>query len=332
MLRPMCTTGIGSLPFTDPDEACRLILSAVDIPFWPQLPALGFRERMIPQYSEGFPFAELDGENLYSVTPPTEAANAFYEALSREEGFPLTKKFAAGLEPFLEHVKEKLPVVKGQVTGPITFALGLTDRERRPAYFDEELRILVLGLLEGKARWQIRLLGEKAENVIIFIDEPILTALGSSTYVGVDPAEAGELLANLVEAIHKRDALAGIHVCGKTDWPLVLKTGIDILNFDAYQFGDSLALYPDEMGAFLSGGGRIAWGIVPTTDEIRAVDARGLKERLDGAIDRLASEGIDRDLILSRGLLTPSCGAGSLGPEGARRVFALLGELARMYA
>ncbi len=56
MFSPFLTTGIGSLPHTDPEEACGLVLATFDIPFWPQLPKLSFRESMIPQFSEGMPF------------------------------------------------------------------------------------------------------------------------------------------------------------------------------------------------------------------------------------------------------------------------------------
>ena len=55
MLNPLLTTGIGSLPHTDADEACRLILKSFDIPFWPQLPHLSYYEDMYVQAAEHFP-------------------------------------------------------------------------------------------------------------------------------------------------------------------------------------------------------------------------------------------------------------------------------------
>ncbi|NIV33365.1 MAG: hypothetical protein GWN58_29140, partial [Anaerolineae bacterium] len=41
----------GSLPHTDSAAACRLALSTLDIPTWPQLPRLSFLENMYVQYS-----------------------------------------------------------------------------------------------------------------------------------------------------------------------------------------------------------------------------------------------------------------------------------------
>ena len=55
------TTGIGSLPFEDPEEAAEYLLGVdLSIPFWPQLPKRDFRELMIPQYSEGLPCLTVD--------------------------------------------------------------------------------------------------------------------------------------------------------------------------------------------------------------------------------------------------------------------------------
>ena len=41
---------------------------------------------------------------------------------------------------------------------------------------------------------------------------------------------------------------------------------VNIISFDAYGFGDKVALYLEEIQAFLNSGGRLAVGIVPTAD------------------------------------------------------------------
>ena len=49
-------TMIGSMPHTDPAEACAVVSRYLkDIPAWPQLPQRSFKENMYAQYSEGFP-------------------------------------------------------------------------------------------------------------------------------------------------------------------------------------------------------------------------------------------------------------------------------------
>lgn len=334
MLKSFSTTGIGSFPHTDPVEVCRVILDSVDIPFWPQLPHRSFLEFMVPQYSEGFPFVAIEGENMLLRTPDDQSVASFYEAIERGNGFPISQEYAAGLYTFIDILKRRkhtLPAVKGHVTGPLTFTLSITDTQKRPIYFDEEMRQLSLELLKGKAHWQIKTLSPYADNVVLFIDEPILSALGTSTYIGVNTDEALRLLSDLVAHVKTSGAIAGIHCCSKTDWSLVLSSGLDILNFDAYFFWDSISLYPEEIKAFIHNGGFIAWGIVPTTDAIRGITLKDLREQLERGLASLEKLDISRDRLRRQILLTPSCGTGSMEFNDARRVFSLLKDLRNTY-
>ncbi|HDK82178.1 MAG TPA: methionine synthase, partial [Nitrospirae bacterium] len=153
MLKSFSTTGIGSLPHSDPVEACRVVFDSVDIPFWPQLPHRSFLELMVPQYSEGFPFLRIEGEDVRVERAEDQAVASFYEAIGNKKGFPISREYAAGLYAFMDILREKdqkLDVVKGHVTGPLTFTLSLTDDQKRPIFFDEEMRELALELLKGK--------------------------------------------------------------------------------------------------------------------------------------------------------------------------------------
>ncbi len=334
MFKAFHTTGIGSLPHTDPIEACNIVLDSVDIPFWPQLPHRSFRESMGPQYSEGFPFIRIDGDNLHVEPAENAASSAFYEAIAGRTGFPISAEYAAGLHAFIDILKQRnqrLDAVKGHITGPLTFSLSLTDKEKRPIFFDDEMRELSLELLKGKASWQIDILKPFAEKVLIFVDEPILTALGTSTYIGVSNEEASRMLREIVNYIHECGGLAGIHCCGKADWPLVLSSGIDVFNFDAFDYGDTLGIYPKEIRAFLENKGVIAWGIVPTTEAIKEVSFGLLRERLEHSLTSLEKLDIPGDMLRQQALITPSCGTGSLDTKDALKVFSLLKELRNSY-
>ena len=334
MFQSFNTTGIGSLPHTDPVEACNIILDSVDIPFWPQLPHRSFLELMVPQYSEGFPFVRIEGENVHVEQAEETALSAFYEAIADKAGFPISKEYAAGLYAFIDILKQKnrrFDVIKGHITGPLTFALSLTDNQKRPLYFDEEMRELSLELLKGKAGWQIEMLKPYAEKVLIFIDEPILSALGTSAYIGVSNDEASRMLKEIVAHIKECGGIAGIHCCGKADWPLVLSSGIDVFNYDSYFFWDTLNIYPEEIKSFIDNNGFIAWGVVPTTDIIREVNLQGLREQLERGLTSLEKTGIPKETIREHVLITPSCGTGSLNIEDTLKVFSLLKDLRNSY-
>lgn len=335
MFQSFHTTGIGSLPHSDAAEACNIVLDSVDIPFWPQLPHRNFLELMVPQYSEGFPFIRIEGEHVTVVPGEERAVEVFYEAIAGKSGFPISREYAAGFHTFTEILRSsnrRLSVVKGHITGPLTYTLSVTDSQKRPIYFDDELRDLTLELLKGKASWQIKELGPFAEKVLIFIDEPILSALGTSSYIGVSNEEASRMLREVVSHIQSSGGIAGIHCCGKADWPLILSSGIDVLNFDSYFFWDTLPLYPKEMKAFIDRKGFIAWGVVPTTDIIRNVTIDGLCEQLERGLSSLEKAGIPREQVRRQSLLTPSCGTGSLHVDDALKVFSLLKQLRNRYA
>ncbi|UCH44866.1 MAG: hypothetical protein JSV11_11290 [Nitrospiraceae bacterium] len=334
MFQSFHTTGIGSLPHTDPEEACRVILDSVDIPFWPQLPHRSFLELMVPQYSEGFPFIRIEGENVIVQQPDEQSAATFYEAVAGRQGFPISEEYAAGLYAFIDILKKEsrtFSTVKGHITGPLTFALSVTDNQKRPIFFDEEMRELSLELLKGKVRWQIDMLKPYADSVMIFVDEPILSALGTSSYIGVSSEDALRMLREIVLFIKEYGGIAGIHCCGKADWPLVLSAEPDVFNFDSYFFWDTLGIYPEEVRRFIENRGFIAWGVVPTTDIIRQVDLQGLKDQLERGLTALEKAGIAREILRQQVLITPSCGTGSLTAEDALKVFSLLKNLRNSY-
>src|SRR5690606_34988183 len=97
----------------------------------------------------------------------------------------ISPKFAQGLHELLRRLGGMRPFVKVQTTGPISFALTTTDESKRAIYYNEEFLDMVVKALAMKCRWQVQLFKPFAERVICFIDEPILSAFGSSTYVSV---------------------------------------------------------------------------------------------------------------------------------------------------
>ncbi len=130
------TTIIGSMPHTDPDQACSDISRYLkDIPAWPQLPRRSFLENMYVQYSQGFPGVVIDeGERKIRVDrsadlnqPLERLYSAFLE--DDPDRYPISPEYAAGLHSFLAQADLRPMAVKGQVTGPVTWGLTVTDTE-----------------------------------------------------------------------------------------------------------------------------------------------------------------------------------------------------------
>jgi len=326
---PFTTTGIGSLPHRDPEEACRLVLDTCDIPFWPQLPNMSFKESMILQYSEGLPCLRIDEkrETVWIDKDRSDELMKFYETCVEDCTIPMSEDYAKGLYAFMRIIGNKKHLsLKGHITGPLTFTLGLKDAHKRFVYFDEELREICLMLLKAKIKWQLDILKSYTGRVIIFIDEPILSALGSTGYLGVDPHESLRLLRETSHAIVQAGGIPGIHCCGNADWSLVINSNIKIISFDAHEYIETIMIYPEELHRFLHDGGYLAWGIVPTTDAIKHVTIDLLRKHFEASMEKL-SKLVPSTLLLSRILLTPSCGAGSRSIEEAVKVFQTLKAL-----
>ena len=312
-MKPFSTTGIGSLPHTNPDEACRFVMQCFDVPFWPQLPKISFRESMVAQYSEGMPFVRIDNsrQTVTIVRDNSDELERFYEKWTEQTRIAISSDYAEGLHAFLKVAKKRrFEFLKAHITGPLTFTLSLNDSAGRLIYFDEELREIALMILKSKILWQIDLLQPLTNKIILFIDEPVFTAIGSTAYMGVEEAEVLRLIKEIVETIKKAGAISCIHCCGKADWEMVINSNVDMISFDAFEYFETFNIYHHKINEFINKGGYIVWGIVPTSDVIKSVDFEQVYDKLEHNIEIL-SKHIERDLILSKSLLSPSCGAGS---------------------
>lgn len=338
---PRClATAIGSMPHEDPSAACDIILENIpEIPVWPQLPQTDFRESMEIQYSEGLPCIVLDEGNqkMFFDTSKdmTSEFEKFYENYVAEnlDYFSISPEFSRGIYTMEKKLAEKnlssLKYFKSQVTGPITIGLGRVDENKRAIYYNEMFRDIIVKSTEMKARWLLNKFRSLSCGQICFVDEPILSAFGSSTYVSVNRLDVVTHLNEVIEAIHKEGALAGVHCCGNTEWTILVDAGVDIISFDAYEFGETIGYYPEQIKKFLDRGGVLAWGIVPTSEKIHEETPDSLIKKLEDGVENLASKGIDKDLIWEKCLLTPSCGTGTRSVEISDQVYHRLSEVSK---
>jgi len=323
-------TAIGSMPHTDPSEACSQVSRYLkDIPTWPQLPRLSFQQNMYVQYSQGFPGVVVKENSIYidrsqDLDKPLEQLYAAYLENDIDK-YPISPEYAAGLHSFLSLTSLSPLAVKGQIIGPISWGLTVTDDSRRSIIYDDVLGDAAAKLLRLKAAWQEKELMKISKNTIIFVDEPSMASFGS---VAMSLSKE-KVISLLEEVLGGIGGLKGIHCCGNTDWSVLLSTNVDILSFDAYNYAQSLSLYPSEIKSFLDRKGTIAWGIVPNDEQSLAREtAASLKDRLEEAMAPFTRKGVPFKQLLQQGLLTPSCGLAPLNtPEASARALELLAEL-----
>lgn len=134
------------------------------------------------------------------------------------------------LSEFKKHVFE---VVKVQAVGPATLILA--------GYDPEEALLRVYRHVEAI------LDGLRAEEIILFLDEP---ALGQA---GFDYEELWR------QIFRDFPVIRGVHVCGNMQWDRLFQSNlIDIISFDASRY-DITLYYPRH-------GKKIAWGIAKPED------------------------------------------------------------------
>lgn len=350
MILPFIATGVGSLPYSDPMKAVQTVKQFFpDMPHWPQLPSNNSSEGLIGQYIA--PLVRLGLVDKESGSAPIfvrqsdwlDRLTEFYDLYLRiSEGddealshFGLPYEYAKGFWAFVDELSaggfRNAKFIKGQVTGPITLGLQLTDQNRRSSYYDEDLKDIVVKAIALQARWQVETLSRFGIPVVIFIDEPGLYAYGQSTHITLNRQEIIDELNIIVDMIHSAGGSAGIHVCASTDWGMLLESRIDILNFDAFEYFTTLSLYPEQIQNFLQREGVLAWGIVPTSEKVLVYNSDQLTQVLNAQIDTLVGKGIDRNALTRQSMITPSCGVGTLTTDTAKKVYRLTQEISLKY-
>ena len=327
-------TAIGSMPHDDAEAACALMRRYLpDIPAWPQLPRRSPLENMYAQFSRGFPGVHVDEGRVWvdrSKDLIDEVAQLFADAeAGSTEGYAITAEYAAGLAAFLQHSWQETPVaIKGQIVGPVSWGLTVTDEARRSVLYDDTLAEAVAQMLRLQAAWQENALQAISPRTIIFLDEPYLSAFGSAV-VPLSREQAVTMITTVMDGI---SGLRGAHCCGNTDWSLLLETPLDVLSLDAYSYALSLSLYPKEVSDFLERGGVIAWGIVPSDGTTLAgEDEDSLLGRLEEAMGLLSAKGLPWERLREQCLITPSCGLATQSPENAERALALTAGVSRKF-
>ena len=330
------STHVGSVPHHSPDGLTDRLVKDLDIPAWPQFPHRDFRESMYVQYSSNLPSIRIDPEKekiffdtTGDLTPDLEK---FYSDILDDnvEAFALVPEYSAGFFAMVESLQKNPGTwAKGQVTGPISFGLTVTDQDLRASLYNELLSDAIVKNAAMNARWQVKHLKRFRSQVIAFVDEPYMASFGSA-FISLSREQVNSMLDEIFSAIQKEGAVSGVHCCANTDWGLLLSTRVDILNLDAFGYIEHLALYPFELKEFLDRGGAICWGIIPNNEEIRGITPEELAKRLRTGIKLIIEKAAGRGVSLKdeqfkrQSLISPACGLGSTSMDISEEVFTKL--------
>ena len=311
-------TGIGSLPFTSGCEATQAIAEyCPELPFWPQLPRLSEQESVIGQGLDILMDLVEPRSNGYGYQVKDGRIDAVIDALHNSSG-RLTSANATGFAAFEEAMKtgafRSALGVKGQIEGPVTLASYLFYRGR--AFLADTSLFAALAFHVSQiVCWQIERLKAFGRPVLMFIDEPAL-CLDTAVSNGISQDQRLNALFAIFEDVRARGAFSGLHCCAARPFERMCLAKPDILSFDAHQelerfFADPHARH------FLQSGGWVAYGIIPTSPRLGAVDPASLFSRWLMAAS-LAGEPQE---LAQRALITATCGLGLLDTASAVESF-----------
>ncbi len=333
-VRPPCGAilGIGSLPMTDPAAAVSFVRKfSPEIPFWPQLPNVSERERIIGQGLGAIHdlIEPREGVYGYQVKP-----GRLREVLERfwKGGGKLEPSHASGFYSFeRSRVRDDFSeafAIKGQIEGPITLASHLFYKNRSFAG-ERTLFEAVAAHVSHLVSWQSCRLASLGLPVLLFIDEPGLCIAGL-----VGPTIIEDALMNglhfAIQAGRASGAVVGLHCCAAQPFSRMCRLQPDIVSFDAHNELEAFAADPDAR-EFVRSGGHVAFGLIPTLRRLDGLSGTEIFARWFKAADTLG----DPVEIARRSFVSATCGLGLLGQQAAeasfrlgRIVAALVGRLA----
>ncbi len=162
--------------------------------------------------------------------------------------------------------------------------------------------------------------------VEVVADLPETTLVNFTSSAGTGSRE------DIIEAINLSfanvNALTWVHCCANIDWSLLFDSNVQIVNFDAYQHAEQIALYTKEIQSFLKRGGMLGWGIVPVvSDLLQGETTESLIRKLEEGVQGLVQQGIDEKTLAESSWVLPSCETVLLTPEESDRALKITSEI-----
>ncbi len=327
ILKPeFMATSLQILPHRDMAAACQLVVrNFPEAPFGPVL------TRSLRRWIEKVPCLKIDREKRQLSFETTGRENElveFYDrVLARDvDYFAVSRELDPGLYSLTAMYRQKpwhgLKLVSFDVPGLYSVGLSIKDESGTPALYNDTCRDVLLKALGMKAKWYNRKVKELFPGVRThcFVGNGGLSVLLSAGGTGGWERVKNDY--NELIAAAGAD-MSSIHCCANFDWSLLMQTSTDGINFDAYQYGDTMSLYPETLKAFLERGGAISWGIIPTAGgggDITRESPESLVERLERVIQSVVDKGIDRQLLMESSWVTPTCEPATLPVELAETV------------
>ncbi|GAB4443539.1 MAG: hypothetical protein OHK0015_43740 [Chloroflexi bacterium OHK40] len=291
----------------------------------------GPRDTALATSAAGFPGLVIDAAHRRAIVERLVAERAIdriglaFLRADRSAGTPPPDHHAA-LADQLRQVEPGRPrAIKVELLGPISLALRITDEQERPLAYDPALREAIGQFVALRAQWLHDQIAAAGASPLLCLDEPALDAL-SSPFCPLDWESGGDLLARTLAAM---PGSKGLCIAGPPDWPALLALPVEVVFFDAYEYGASVVQSAAAVADHLGRGGALGWGVVPNDPAALAPErAETLARRFVSTAEYLAAaSGVAMERIGALALISTSGDLGHLPPEQAGQIAALCREV-----
>jgi methionine synthase II (cobalamin-independent) len=331
--QPGTATGVGSMPGTDPAEACRVVFGELpDLPYLPELPDRG-------------PGADITGRAAaLLVDLPVQLTSSGWKLTDRP-GRDLTRTagyWSQDLDTLEEAAVGYAGPLKIQVCGPWTLAATLElSHSANPALSDPgAIADLTASLAEGLAAHAADVHKRvPGATLVVQVDEPALpaavagrvpTASGLTTVAPVDRVVASQRLATVLAA---PSAATVVHCCGRAAavFPELVAAGAAAVSFDLSQLP---VRETDRIAELAEAGLGLLVGALPTAAAARLDTGPPLPARQTAAevVAMWRRTGLSPGLLAGQVVITPACGLAGVSPAAATAALRHCREAARIAA
>jgi hypothetical protein len=316
-------TGVGALPYTEPSKACDLVLSIYpDIPYIPTLPNRGLLETIVFNDSSRLPGKVIEDGRLRVdrsrdiVTGMEQVYLDFME--QNTEPYAITREYSSCFPEMAARDFSDSLFIKCQITGPVTMGMQIVDNQRRPVYYDDQFADVLSKMIALRARWaEDEMSGfHGVRKTLVMLNEPYLASLGSS----VIPIRKEMVLSGWEDISGILDGGLGLHCCSNTDWEFIMELFPSVISFDAFSGAKEFLLYQDMAIRYMEEGGIIAWGIIPSQQELFAAGTPDEWFSSFTAVRNQVTAACSEELFFNQSLITPTCGIQSGDPATAELI------------
>ncbi len=280
-------TSVGGLPHRDAAAAAAFAIGEFEIATIPSLP------KVADFTADALATVELDDSSF-------DGLHAFLTLarLVKLDGAPIT----------------------WHLPGPLTVGASLVAAGVEPAEAFALAGKVVRNKLVAVSAEVTRVLANSPQ--LAMIDEPVLADLMSPDFP-IPPDHAIDVMSSAMASL-PHEVVAGIHCNTQCDIAAMLAAGPDVISVPV---AEGLADWAGYIDRFLTDGGVIAWGVVPTGKPIAASSERYWRELSDVWCE-LVRRGCDPVALRRQSMVTPGGGLEAHAVSVARRLARLTADVA----